>query len=88
MKKNDNKFLDTIIYMNIALLVVFTIIVLVIFTNNGGIEPSTLIHSFFLAFGFENGLCAWIYTTKVKCGVRSEEEIVYEENESDEETLG
>lgn len=84
------KFLDGIIYMNIALLIIFSIAILVVFYATGGMEPSALVYSFFAAFGVENGLCAWIYTSKLKLKSNNPEskEMAGEDNPSESQEDG
>lgn len=62
-KKPDGT--DYALIISLVLIILFTIAVLVVFWHTGA-EPSTLVGSFFLAFTFEGGFCAYIEGKKQK----------------------
>lgn len=61
--ENKNRVTDIVMILSAILLIIFTITILVIFCITGQ-EPSTLVASFFAAFGIEGGYCAFIWKTK------------------------
>lgn len=67
MKKSKKKpaGTDYALIISLVLIIIFTIVVLVVFWHTGA-EPSTLVGSFFLAFTFEGGFCAYIEGKKQK----------------------
>lgn len=64
--KKDGSFSKSVIMAIIVSVIIFTIAVLVVFVVTGGIEPSTLIISFYGFFGFECGVLGWIKSVKEK----------------------
>ena len=81
-EKKRMRTMDIVLAIDFAVLIVFTIVMIVIFVNTGS-EPSTLITCVFAAGGGEFGVLGWIKTSKEKHADRKYEE-KREEEKADE----